>query len=381
MPAPGLPQDGDRHLGSGQGPGLVRADNGGRPEGLDGGEPLDQGMAGGHPAHRDGQGHRQGGGHSLGYQGHHDAEGEHEAVNQPSRGAGGAQPEDEDGQRYRHRRHLFGHPVDVPLQRAGDVRDLGGHLVNLAELSVGSGGERDRGGGSLDHRGAHEDQVGGVHSRRAGRGCLRCAVHRGALAGEGDVVDGQVVRLDQASVAADIVARLKDEYVTPDDAASGNVGQGAFSPHSGRVRHQRLERLGGLLGRVLLKEPDRAVEHDHRQDGHRQLQAPGIAGRLDQIGRERDDRGAQQHEREQVGELLEHLPDKRGSLGGAQLVGSERSEPGCRHRRGQALRRAFERVEDLRRRPGGDAAGGGLAGGEVRFARAGSRRRGVRRHV
>lgn len=117
--APGLPEGGDGHLGFRQGPGLVRADDSRRPERLDRGEPLDKGMAGGHPPHRDGQGHRQGGGQALGYQRHHDAQGEHEAVNQPGGGSGGAQAEDECGQRHGHRRHLSGHPVDVALQRAG----------------------------------------------------------------------------------------------------------------------------------------------------------------------------------------------------------------------------------------------------------------------
>src|SRR6202034_1473000 len=50
---------------------------------------------------------------------------------------------------HHHSRHLLGHPVDVPLQRAGDLGDLGGHLVDLTELRIGSGGERDRRGGSL----------------------------------------------------------------------------------------------------------------------------------------------------------------------------------------------------------------------------------------
>jgi hypothetical protein len=90
-------------------------------------------------------------------------------------------------------------------------------------------------------------------------------VHRCALTGEGDVVDGQIVRLDQAPVAADIVARFEDEHVPPDNAARGNVGQGAVPPHPGRVRYQRLERFGCLLGRVLLEEPDRAVQIQHEK--------------------------------------------------------------------------------------------------------------------
>jgi hypothetical protein len=94
----------------------------------------------------------------------------------------------------------------------------------------------------------------------------------------GTAAAGQAVGLDQAPIAADIVAGFEDEHVTPDNAARGNVGQGAVPPHSGRVRHQGLERFGCLLGRVLLEEPDRAVEQDHRQDGDGQLQAPGIPG-------------------------------------------------------------------------------------------------------
>src|ERR1700735_5319274 len=46
--------------------------------------------------------------------------------------------------------------------------------------------------------------------------------------------------------------------------AGGMLGRAPPPPHSGRVRHQRLERLGGLLGRVLLEEPDRPVEYDDR---------------------------------------------------------------------------------------------------------------------
>ena len=42
---------------------------------------------------------------------------------------------------------------------------------------------------------------------------------------------------------------------------------------------------------------------------------------------------------------------------------------------------AFQRAEDLRRRPGGDAARGGRAWGEIRSVRAGNWRRRVRRHV
>jgi len=149
-------------------------------------------------------------------------------------------------------------------------------------------------------------------------------VHRGALTGQGDVVDGQAVRLDQAPVAADIVAGLKGEHVPPDDAARGNVSQDTVPPHPGRVRHQRLKRLRRLLGRVLLEEPDRAVEQDHGQDGDGQFQAPGIPGRLDQVGGQGDDRGTQEHEREQVGELRQHLPHDGRPLGRTQFIGAER---------------------------------------------------------
>ena len=89
----------------------------------------------------------------------------------------------------------------------------------------------------------------------------------------------------------------------------------------------------------------------------------------------------QEHESEQVGELREHLPDDRWPLGRAQFVRAEGREPGCRLRRGQALRGAFQRVEDLHRRRGGDAASDCMGGREIRSGPADCRRRGVRRHV
>ena len=312
----------ERHLGLGEGAGLVGGDHVSGAESLDAGEVLDERLGLGHALHADRQGDRQGGRQALGDECDHDAEGEQQGAD-PVEPEDLAHEEQRDTADHGDDRDRLRHAVDLAHERRLLLRDSGRERVDAAELGLEPGGEDDGTAGARGHAGAHEDEVGHVDRRqlllddRVGR-----LAHRVRLAGEGDVVGRELVLTHEARVGADAVALLQDDDVAGHQIGCGDDRHVAVTDDLCVGRHQLLQCLRGLLCTVLLEEPDGRVEEHHADDRDGDVDvvlAAGAGG--EHGGGEHEDRRHLEHDREQAGELVEELEDDRPTdLGGQHVL-------------------------------------------------------------
>jgi hypothetical protein len=109
-----------------------------------------------------------------------------------------------------------------------------------------------------------------------------------------------------------------------------DLGQLPAPQYPRRVRHHRLQRLRGPLGRMLLHEPDQRVQHHHAQDPERQHQVRRVPRRGQEVDQERQPRRHHQRHREHVGQLGgqfgRHRPPPRA---GQRVRTGQGPPPGC----------------------------------------------------
>ena len=312
----------DRHLVLRQCPGLVRGDDGGGPERLDGVEVLHHGLVAGQTLHADGQDHGQDGRQALRDRG--DREGD------PQQQHGDVVAEcgevvDERGRDH----HDDSDDDDRDAEQLADAGDLlleravlllGGleHLGDGAHLGA-HGGARDHGAtDALADRRALVDHVEAVYQR--GRLAQRGGVLGDglALAGQRRLGDPQDTRLEQAPVSPDGVPLPQDQHVAAHEVDGGHGPQLAVAQHGGRGRRHGLQGGDGVLRLVLLDEPEQRVQyHDGKDDEGVDGQARGS---LDDPGSRRDDDGDEQEVDQRVLELGEDLAPQRHGWRGTQLV-------------------------------------------------------------
>ena len=131
-----------------------------------------------------------------------------------------------------------------------------------------AGGEDDRLAGARGDARAHEHEVGHVDGGKLfvddRVGGLADGV---GLAGEGDVDGRHLVLADEPGVGRDAVALFELHDVAGHEVGDGDDRHLAVAHHLGVGRHHLLQRLGGLLGAVLLKEADGRVEQHDADDG------------------------------------------------------------------------------------------------------------------
>ena len=207
-----LPYGLDCHLRLGQRARLVRADDGGRPQGLHGGEPLDQGVAAGHPPHRHRQRNRHRGRQPLRHERDHDYQGEHRRPGHLV-ASQSADSEQAQARRDRDRGYPPGHHRHLTLQRTVLARHLGRQAVDPAELRSQPGREHHGPAAAVDHRRAHEHavaRVGGLGLRHRITD-PRC---RAALTGQGRHLYQQVMRVNQPAIRRDRIPRIRHHQVT-----------------------------------------------------------------------------------------------------------------------------------------------------------------------
>ena len=326
----------DRHLASGEGAGLVGADDRRRAEGLDRGELLDDGVVRGHPLHAQGQHDRQDRRQPLGHRrdGQGDAEqqgGDHVvgAVHPEHRKHG----EHHHGRDHHHRDAE--HPADerdLPLQRrrvlpgavqqVGDLAHLGGH--------AGAGHHRPahalRDGGAVVH---HVEPVAQGDVPGQGAGVLE---HGLALTGERGLGDLERRRRQQPRVSGHRVALAEGEQVTRHELAGRHPQRYAVAHDRSGGGGHLLQGLDGVLGPGLLHVAQHGVEHDdHRDDD-------GVVGdavrALEPPRAERDDDGHQEQIDQRVTEVLQDLAPGGHRRLADDLVGPHGLQPpGCLGRR------------------------------------------------
>ena len=130
---------------------------------------------------------------------------------------------------------------------------------DAAELGAGAGGDDDAAAAARVHDGAHQRAPGQLGQRGARRHRGGVLVDRQRLAGQHRLVAFQTGHRQQPDVGRDDAAQAQLDQVTGDQAGDIDLDRVAVAHHHGLVADLRMQRLGGLLGPVLVDEtqPDR----------------------------------------------------------------------------------------------------------------------------
>ena len=128
---------------------------------------------------------------------------------------------------------------------------------------------------------------------------LRRLLDREGLAGQGRLVHGEIVDLDEPEVGRDAVSRLQQHPVARDHVL-GRHGEVAAAPDDPDLGLEQVtEGLGRALGLPLLEGPDdRVREHDHEDEG-----------RVAPVSEPGRDRGRRE---EDIDQRASELPEKEG---------------------------------------------------------------------
>jgi hypothetical protein len=102
--------------------------------------------------------------------------------------------------------------------------------------------------------------------RRISRNWLSALLGRCALTSEGRLVRHQRVRLDQAGIRRHNVAGFEQQEIAYDDLGGGHHELMAIASDARPRSRHRSKREHGLLGSILLKETDEAVQNDDARD-------------------------------------------------------------------------------------------------------------------
>lgn len=316
----------------GQRAGLVRADHGGRAQGLHCGEPLHHGAGPGQGAYPGGEGERDGGQQPLRDVGDQQTDGE---AHGGCQGETGGEAERQESQADPDRDHgdQPGGAFDLLLQWARFRVGAFAERRDPAQFGVHAG--RGHHGDRLAARagGAGEEQFPGVHQRSCHVHVLRGPDGGDRLAGECGQVD-----LDRAGqepgVGRDPVALLDRQHVTRDQVGGRHLPAGAVADHGGGLGQEGGQSLDRPLGLLFLGEGQHGVEHDHRDDRHRQRGCPAD---------HREHGGERQQQSQRVGELLGELAGPASPAAPGQGVGPVDRLPPGRFAFAQSLGRAAQR--------------------------------------
>ena len=321
---------GDGHLVLRESARLVRADDLGAAERLDGGHLADDGLALGHLGDAHGEHDRDHGHEALGNGGDGQGHGDHEGV-EDHLGVGAelaAVADEVDGKDdHADREHQLGEDagelVELDLERRELLLGRGEGVGDLAHLGLHAGGGDDGAAAAVDHGGAHVAHVLAVaqgHVVGAGveRDRLDVLLHGHGLAGEGGLLDLHRGALQDAAVRRHGVAGLEKDDVAGHEVGGGQVGELAVADDLGLRRAHLLQGLERLLRLCLLHDAEHGVDDD---DGHDDDDVGPLGLALDGAGDRRDGGGHDEHDDHRVGHLLEEALPERGLLLLLQLVG------------------------------------------------------------
>ena len=212
--------------------------------------------------------------------------------------------------------HQPGEPVDSPIERGGNASP-GDLVCELAEECALSGPQQDAYAIARYDIRAHEAQVRQVERTTAvllaGVGIL---LRGHGLAGQGRLVDEQVLGFEQAQVRRDHIAGGQPHDIARHQPLDRDfderlLGMRRTTAHAGRGVDHGTQPRGGLVRPVLLDERGRCRQHHHGGDDNRRphvAQEPG------------DDRQRQQQRVQRVpGTAPQFLRDRRPALARDQI--------------------------------------------------------------
>ena len=207
-----------------------------------------------------------------------------------------------------------GQGVQAPLHRClgylgrrhqiGDMPHLGRHPGrgdNADTVAVGDDGAHER----------HIELVADDDLAAVER--LGLLFDRLRLAGQGRLVDPQLIGLHQPHVGGHDIADIQTQNIPRHDVCCRDTVPLPVALHHGVGRPHLLERIQGLLRLDLLHEADGRVEEDQEGDGDAVHQVPGV---------QRQGRAEQQDDQQRILELTQKQ-QQRGHLGRlGQCIGS-----------------------------------------------------------
>ena len=290
------------HSVLGQGAGLVAADHGDRPEGLDGRQLADERVSLGHPSGSKCQGNRHDGGQA--FRDGRDRETHRCKEHHIGRLAtGDAADEHEDAHQERRNRQTLAERRQPSLERRLATAVFLEEFGDPSECRLHPGRHDQAEATPIGDRGATEGHVPLVREDRGGDVGNRGRDLAGGFrfAGQGGLVDPEA-SLDQAHVGGHHVPASSR---TRSPGTSSAAGTTIVTPPTNDARRwagQALERVHRLFRPILLDEPDDPVEDDDHQDDGGVLEVAD--GRGDRGGTEQD----QDH---RVGELFGQQPPGR----------------------------------------------------------------------
>ena len=269
LAAPGRPHVHHGHAVLGERACLVRADHPGAPQGLHGGQALDDGPPPGHAGHPQGQHNGDDGGQPLGDGGHRQGDGGEKHVQhgppleQPHPEHHRAHAQADEGQGLGDLRHLLlegGLSLSLPQQQPGNAAHLGVHA----------------GAGDHAHRPPPGDDGGREHHivplRQGGvlrQGGQQPLGHGDGLAGHGALIGLEGGGLQNPGVGGHQVPRLQMDDVAGHQPVGLQPLKRPVPHHLGQGGRHLPQGLQGLLGAVLLGDGDAGVHHHDDQDDGR----------------------------------------------------------------------------------------------------------------
>jgi hypothetical protein len=280
--------------------GLVRADDGDRPERLDRRQPPDQRLTPQHALGADGQRDRDDRRQTLGDDGDGDADGgEDEFVNgltgegahhHDKRGdddTGDGEQRADTVEAALQRRRLVVHPTE----QRGDVPQLGAH----------PGRHHQPNPAPVDDLRAGEGHAPAVGERGVAVVGPWGLVDRFGLAGQRRLLHTQAGRLDDPQVGWHDVARLHHDDVARHQLRGGDGGVDTVAPYPHLGGRHPAEPRDGPLGALLLHEPEGDEQHHDRRN----------RSRLQELAeQQRQHRGGQQDEHHHRTDLVPQQPQR-----------------------------------------------------------------------
>ncbi len=225
----------------------------------------------------------------------------------------------EEGQQADHQDERGDLPREV-LQAAGERGREPLHAADQAadapDLGLAPRGHHHTAALAHGHDRAGVRHAGAVAQRRRLLDRLGTLLHRHRLAGQGRLVDAQVLDPQQPQIGRHPVPGFQEDHVARYEVGGVDLVPLAVAQNRCVAGQHGAHGLEGTLGLALLDEADDRVDHHHTHDH----------GRVDVVLQPGRDRGrGQQHVDQRVVELQEEAQERSPPAWGRQAV---RPEPG-----------------------------------------------------
>mmetsp|Transcript_1680 Transcript_1680/g.3152 ORF Transcript_1680/g.3152 Transcript_1680/m.3152 type:complete len:473 (-) Transcript_1680:150-1568(-) len=310
---------GDSHDVLSEGSGLVRADAGGGPKGLDSLEVLDEDHLGAHALGSEGKAHRHSGDETLGDVCDNDTNHEHKVLDELLL-TDSVDNDESDTKSNRDTRD----DVDEVLKLLvdGGLLTAGGHGKgsNASHDSVVTGGDDNSLTGSLRDLSSEEAKVLGLKGVFVG--ALLLTLLGLGLSSKGSVVDNKVVRaLKDTKISRDEVSGVDLDDVSGDKLDTFLVRGLSVTEDEDLGRKHVSEGLHEVVRLLVLNEgEDSGTEHDEAQ--HESKVKVINLGTIKCEPDEAQNTSKPKKEREEISELLDELDTDVGLRGRGELVGT-----------------------------------------------------------